>query len=230
MKLYCIPFSGGNAYSYLAFKKQLVANIRFVTLELPGHGTRISEPLLHTIDEMTDDLLRQIELNQHDDYVLFGHSLGALLAFLMCRKISKAGKPLPSMLFVSGQSAPSLIKPDERYLLPDKQFVEVLREMEGTPNELLSEKQFLDFFLPVIKADFQALANFRYHPENPLEVPIVVLAGKQEKFRFEEVERWQVETTNKTEFYWFEGGHFFINDHATEICRLVEEKCSFIKT
>ena len=96
MKLFGIPFSGGNAYSYQALKNQLSANIRFIGLELPGHGTRVAEPLLYTIEEMTDDLLQQIDLNQEDDYAFFGHSLGALLAFLMCRKISNAGKPLPS--------------------------------------------------------------------------------------------------------------------------------------
>lgn len=230
MKLFGIPFSGGNAFSYQALRNQLSANIRFISLELPGHGTRVAEPLLYTIEEMTDDLLQQIDLNQDDDYAFFGHSLGALLAFLMCRKITIAGKRLPFFLFVSGQSAPSLIRPDERYHLPDKQFVEILREMEGTPGELLSEKGFLDFYLPITKADFQAIANFRYHHDKPIRVPQVVLLGKQEKIRFEDVVHWQDETTNGTEFYWFEGGHFFINDNAKEICRLVKEKCLYIKT
>jgi surfactin synthase thioesterase subunit len=230
MQLFAIPFSGGNAYSYFALKKQLPANIRFTGLELPGHGNRIAEPLLYSIGEMTDDLFQQIGFNLDNDYALFGHSLGALLAFLLCRKIISAGKPLPSVLFVSGQTAPSCIKSDERHLLPDQQFVEVLREMEGTPGELLSEKGFLDFYLPIIKADFQAIANYRYQHESPVQVPIVVLLGKQEKIVFEDAARWQDETTHETEFYWFDGGHFFINDHAKEICRLVEEKCLFIKT
>jgi len=230
MKLFGIPFSGGNACSYPALKKQLPANIRFISLELPGHGTRIAEPLLYSIEEMTDDLLQQIDLNQDDEYALFGHSLGALLVFIMCRKITTAGKPLPSIILVSGQTAPSRIKPEQRHLLPDQQFVEVLREMEGTPGELLSEKGFLDFYLPIIKADFQAIANYRYQHENPIHVPIVVLLGRQEKILFEDAARWQDETTYETEFYWFEGGHFFINDHAKEICRLIEEKCLFIKT
>jgi surfactin synthase thioesterase subunit len=224
MKLFCIPFSGGNAYSYMALKKQLPDCIRCLNLELPGHGTRIAEPLVYSIEEMTDYLLRQIEADLDDEYALFGHSLGALLAFMLCRKLTETGKPLPNMLFVSGQTAPSVLKPDNRVLLSDDKFIEVLREMEGTPAELLSERSFLDFFLPIIKADFIAIANFRYQKKYPLQVPLVVLLGKQENIKTVDVFRWKEETIKETEFYWFEGGHFFIYENVKEICRLIEKK------
>ncbi|MDX9882073.1 MAG: alpha/beta fold hydrolase [Prolixibacteraceae bacterium] len=230
MNLFCIPFSGGNAYSYSAFQKQLPGNIRFFNLELPGHGTRITEPLLYSIDEMTEDLFRQIEPELNGEYALFGHSLGALLAFTLTREIRSLGKPLPSLLFVSGQTAPSSVKPDNRYLLPDDQFIEILREMEGTPEELLAEKEFLDFYLPIVKADFQAIANYRYRYEPPLEVPVVVLLGRQEKVSADDAGRWQEETIKETEVFWFEGGHFFIYERTPEICKLIRERClSFVK-
>jgi external thioesterase TEII len=231
MNLFCIPFSGGNAYSYLAFKSWLPSGILLFNLELPGHGSRIAEPLLYSIEEMTEDLFRQLSLHPDDEYMLFGHSLGALLAFMLCRKIAQSGKPLPSLLFVSGQKAPSQIEQEVRHFLPDDQFVEVLREMEGTPEELLAEKSFLDYYLPIVKADFQSIANYRYQAEAPIEVPIVVLTGLQEKISPEEAQRWQDETTKGAEFFWFEGGHFFIRQHAQEVCRLIGEKCrSVVKT
>lgn len=225
MNLFCIPYSGGNGYSYLAFKKQLPSGIRLINLELPGHGTRINEPLCYSVEEMTDHLLQQMENSTGEEYALFGHSLGALLAFLLVRKISTLGKSLPMLLIVSGQTAPSQIKPDDRYLLPDDQFIEVLREMAGTPDELLAEKGFLDFFLPIVKADFQAIAHYRYKKDQVLEVPILVLLGRQEHIRIDDAVRWHEETTRETGFYWFEGGHFFITEHVHEVCRLIGEKC-----
>jgi external thioesterase TEII len=224
MNLFCIPFSGGNAYSYTALKKQLPASIRCFSLELPGHGTRIAEPLLYSVDEMTEDLLRQIDGNLDSEFALFGHSLGALLAFMLCRKLTEAGKPLPILLIVSGQTAPSLLKTDKHYLLPDDKFVEVLKDLDGTPGELLSEKSFLDFFIPIVKADFRAISNYRYQIKKPLNVPLIVLVGKQEKIKTEDVLRWKEETISETEFYWFEGGHFFIYDNVKKICLLIDEK------
>jgi surfactin synthase thioesterase subunit len=224
MNLFCVPFSGGNAFSYTALKNQLHSGIRCFSLELPGHGTRITEPLLYSIEEMTEDLFRGIEAELDDEYALFGHSLGALLAFTLCRKIAETRKRLPNMLIVSGQTAPSVLKADKHYLLPDHKFVEVLREMDGTPGELLSEKSFLDFFIPIIKADFQAISHYRYQKKQPLNVPLLVLVGKQEKIKTEDVLRWQEESTKKTEFFWFEGGHFFINKSIMEISRLLEAK------
>ena len=225
MNLFCIPFSGGNAYSYAAFKKHLPGDIGFFNLELPGRGMRITEPLLYTIEAMSDDLFRQVEPKLAGEYALFGHSLGALLAFTLSRKIAKAGKKLPSRLFVSGQTAPSLIEADERYLLPDDQFVEVLRDMQGTPEELLREKSFLSFFLPIVKADFQAIAGYRYQPDVSLDVPVTVLVGTQEKISREAAGCWQKETTRELEIFWFEGGHFFIQEQTAEVCRLIGEKC-----
>ena len=108
VKLFCIPFSGGNAYSYYGFRKYLPEHIELCNLELPGRGKRISEPLLHSVKETTEDLFRQIKHKINGRYLIYGHSLGALLAYTLCRHIRDVGEKLPEALFVSGQRAPSL--------------------------------------------------------------------------------------------------------------------------
>jgi surfactin synthase thioesterase subunit len=227
MKLLCIPFSGGNAYSYSSFRKFLPDSITLCPLELPGRGTRIAEPLLYDIDAMTEYLFRQVEHQIDGPYVLFGHSLGALLAFTLCRTLVKKEANLPLALFLSGQTAASLIKNDERYLLPDKQFIDVIRQMEGTPEELFAEKGFVDFFMPIVRADFQAVAKFQYHHYMvPLKLPITVLLGSREAITDEEAMEWQSETEGEVTLFRFEGGHFFINDKAKEVCGLIAERCN----
>lgn len=228
MHLFFIPFSGGNSYSYMFFKKYLLGHIRIFNLELPGHGLRVAEPLLHSIEEMTDDLFRQIQPNINDEYAIFGHSLGALLAFTLCQKILKSGEKSPKRLFISGQTAPSLIEADDRYLMPNEQFIEVIREMKGTPEELLCEQSFLDFFLPIIRADFMAIANYKYEPDITIDVPITVLIGIKENISAKDAALWQKETIKEVEVKWFEGGHFFIHEKTDEICRLIKDRCFLI--
>jgi surfactin synthase thioesterase subunit len=225
IKLFCIPFSGGNAYSYSEFKKYLPANIEFHNLELPGRGKRILEPLLYTIDAMTEDLFKQIENNIDESYVIFGHSLGALLGISLCRYIAGKGLKLPLMLFLSGQTAPSLIKPDKKHILPDDQFVDMLREMEGTPEELLADKSFLQFFLPIVRADFQSISDYYYTSRSfPLNVPITIMLGNEEKISDDDAAKWQLETDNLVTVHHFEGGHFFITEQTEKICKLIIEK------
>lgn len=86
MKLFCIPFSGGNTYSYSEFKKYLPEEVEFINLELPGRGKRIAEDLLTNIDDMTEDLFRIIEPEIKGNYTLFGHSLGTLLCFYIVQE------------------------------------------------------------------------------------------------------------------------------------------------
>ncbi len=227
MQLFCIPFSGGNAYSYAEFKKYLPDHIELCNLELPGRGTRIREPLLTDIDTMTEDLFRQMEDHIQGDYAIFGHSLGALLTITLSRMIQEKGMNPPSHLFLSGQSTKDFNNPNARYLLPDDQFIQMLRNMEGTPEELLTDESFVNFFLPIIRADFQSIETYKNIPAPfKLKMPITVLLGKEEPVTDEEAALWQMETDNTFSIHRFEGGHFFIYNQTAEICRFIAEKCS----
>lgn len=222
IKLICIPFSGGNCYSYAAFKNYLPNHIELFTLELPGHGKRIGEKLLSGIEEMTEDLFCQSEHLLDGPYIIFGHSLGALLAITLGRTIRQRKRRLPAGIFVSGQIAPSRIQPDDRYLYSDEKFIQLLREMEGTPAELLDDRSFIYFYLPIIRKDFEAVA--RYEPEtasDPFDLPITVLVGDRENLPENDVACWQSESTVPINIHRFPGNHFFIFKHVKEICQLI---------
>ncbi|MFH0733025.1 MAG: thioesterase domain-containing protein [bacterium] len=225
IKLFCVPFSGGNAYSFAGFRKYLPDNIELCNLELPGRGKRICEPLLYTIEEMTEDLYNLIKNNIDGNYAIFGHSLGSLLGYTLAKHITDKGENLPLMLFLSGNNAPSLIKRDDRYKLTDNEFINMLREMEGTPEELLADKSFIEFFLPVIKADFQSIANYTYTaPNDFLNIPITVMYGSEEDIDESEFDFWQLETNKAISMNCFYGGHFYIFDQTEKICNLIVEK------
>ena len=103
----------------------------------------------------------------------------------------------------------------------------MLREMEGTPEELLTDKSFLQFFLPVIKADFQSIASYTYTPKTfPMNAPIEALLGSEENISDKDASMWQEETDNAVSIHRFPGGHFFIFNHTEQICDLITKKIS----
>ncbi len=219
-RLICFPFSGGGATSYRGLGSSF-DDIVVSTVELPGRGRRIAEPLLDACDPIVDDLLRQVRPLLHEPYALFGHSMGALLAYLVAQRVRREGLPLPLSLVVSGGQAPSRIASRGWHLLPRSEFRGVLSELGGCPPAILAEPELMDLYEPVLRADFTAMATYRHVPAPPFDFPITSLIGTEDHVSEEEAGDWQRETTQPLQLRCLPGDHFFILRHWAEIRRVV---------
>jgi surfactin synthase thioesterase subunit len=223
--LICFPFSGASAYSYVPFKKFLPPGIDLIPLELPGRGKRLKEPLLKNIESMVDDLFRQLRPFLQKPFSFYGHSMGTVLSYRMVHRLRQQGLPQPDYLFMSGRYGPS-VKEDEphNHSLPPAEFKKKLKEMGGTPDELMQDEQLLDFFEPILRADFQGLDEYVYQETEPLDIPIVVMLGDEEKITSDQAMAWQCESSRPIEVKWFKGKHFFIFDFPGEIVQVMVKK------
>ena len=221
--VYCLPFAGGNTLSYRSFQNYLSEPLRLCPIELPGRGRRITEPLLTDLEAMAQDILQQIadEL-PGKKYALYGHSMGALLAYLLTKHILFAGLPAPAHLFCSGRQAPSVShKRTSTYQLPKQRFFLTIKELGGFSEELLANAEFMDFVEPILRADFQAVETYKHQPVPPLNIPITLLAGEEDqKTPYENLLPWQEETNYPINIEEFSGGHFFLFDHIPQITEL----------
>lgn len=223
IRLISIPFAGGSFYTYRNLIPHLSDSIKMVAVDFPGRGGRFSEPLVTHADDLTEDVYRQVFEHFSEPYAVYGHSLGALIGFLMVRRIASAGMPLPLHLFVGGMKGPSRKRGTQtRHLLPDGEFIDMLKEFNGTPEELLANPEMLDLFLPVLRADFQINDTYTYQTAGKIDVPMTVFWGSKDKNVSEETVRaWQNETTGDFSMIRFEGDHFFLFDHFETIGRLI---------
>lgn len=231
INVYCLPFAGGSCYAYRDFERYLPDFINLIMLDLPGHGKRMTEPLLSNLHDMADDVFAQIQHQLHQPYAIYGHSMGATLAYLTTRKIMHEKLPQPLHLFVTGRQGPSIdSKEKNAYLLPKEEFILRLKEYRGIPQEILAETELLDFFEPIIRADFKAIGTFSYHSQAetpnrngspPLNIPITVIIGLNDTTSYSEALTWQNETSQKIVIRQLPGGHFFIFDHTPEICHII---------
>ena len=228
INVFCFPFAGGNKYSYRSFQQHAASELNIIPLEYAGRGSRSTVPLMSDIHEMAFDTYHQIkQMIREEDYVIYGHSMGAIVAF-ECLHLAIAEKQrLPLHFFASGAIGPSSKSRQTRnwYQLPRDQFIAKLKELEGCPEEIFSHPELLDFIEPIIRSDFRAMETYQYIKRPLLELPLTVITGTEEKMSEEELLLWTDETSYEVEFKKMKGKHFFIfGDLKNNIPQLITHK------
>lgn len=174
------------------------------------------EPLLTRIDEVVGALGPVLASALEMPFALFGHSMGAVLAYETARYLRRKRLPLPCQLFVAGHRAPHLLQEE---VVPegasDEKLIEYLHTLGGTPPEVLTTPELLELLLPTLRADVDMCAAYRWRSEPPLSCPITVCAGAEDEEGQEPYARaWQEHTTRKLQVVTFPGGHFFVHTAA----------------
>lgn len=225
MHLFCIPFAGGNAWAYRALERFVSPEITVDGLELPGRGRRSAEPLRDSLDELANDVFNQIRARAVTGrYAIFGHSMGALLAYLAAHRLRRAGLPRPEALFLSGSSAPASRPVRQRHLLPSPEFAAMLRELGGCPPQVLKDAGLFEFFEPILRADFKAVEAWQRPEAPPLDLPFVVMVGDGDEVGAAEAAGWAAETTAPCRVLEFSGDHFFILRHWEAIGSTIQRQ------
>ncbi|MBK8552367.1 MAG: thioesterase [Ignavibacteria bacterium] len=232
VNIFCLPYAGGNKYSYREFSENAPASLNLITLDYPGRVPRIKEPLISNIDEMVEDLYRQIKgKTDHKDYAIYGHSMGGLISYLLTRKLIENKHKAPLHLFITGTTGPSAISRGERkrHLMAKPEFLQEMKDLDGLPEEILQSEELLSFFEPILRADFRVCENYVHRESDPIDIPITVITGTEEDMETEDVYLWQKETSTDVDFIQMPGKHFFIFKFPSEVLEIISNKL-FIKT
>jgi surfactin synthase thioesterase subunit len=217
--LFCLPFAGGNQYSFRELKNSLPGHIDLVPLDYPGRGSRMREALINSIEGMTGDMYRQLDGRLDGPYAIYGHSMGAAIGYELTHRIRENGLPMPLHLFVSGRNAPSSERRREVISnLPPAAFRAKIKELGGSPDEVLSNEALMELFEPILRNDFHAHENYVYNPQREkLNLPLSAMYGDREDLLDEDVEAWKEETSGAFSLTKYSGDHFFIFSHWKEI-------------
>lgn len=221
-KVFCLPYAGASASIYRKWQSAVHPMVEWVPIELAGRGSRLNEAPYEIFQDCVDEIYEQIMrhgLNM--PYALLGHSMGACLAFEVTQKLVRQSQRLPTHLFLSGRRSPQSARPGKKmHLLPENEFIGELRLLGGTPEELFADRNIMALFLPIIRADYQMLSTYLFQPPTPLiNVAFTILNGKSDDLYPEEISGWQAFSTQQCEYRFFDGGHFFIEQHYKEIGR-----------
>ncbi|UQW99655.1 alpha/beta fold hydrolase [Streptomyces sp. RerS4] len=221
VRVYCLPHAGGSAGSYLAWSRSHeVPGLKFVPVELPGRGTRLSEPLLDSMDEVVDGFLTVLaERPEQERFLLLGHSMGAQIAFETTRRLAQAGRPLPRVVVVSGCRPPGAPVALPLHDRSDEELLRGLVELGGTPAEILEHRELLAMLLPVMRADLGLLARYMTDIRpTVLPCPMVALGGADDRLAGPEwITGWRAMTAGGFRHRVLPGDHFFLHARPAEV-------------
>jgi medium-chain acyl-[acyl-carrier-protein] hydrolase len=222
-RLYCFPFAGGTA---TVFRDWRAPGVEICPILLPGREKRIREAAAEDLESLAGTVAQLIPSDL--PFGLFGHSMGAVLAFEVARELIRLGRPRPEQLFVSASPAPQLLPiPGKiiRHLLPDEKLVNELRKLRGTPPEILNDPSMMQMLLPMLRADFKAVETYVYRQGEPLDCPITAFGGMfdQEVSR-DELVQWKAQTRGDFRFRMFTGDHFFVNERKGAILEEIQRE------
>jgi surfactin synthase thioesterase subunit len=219
MRLYCFCYAGGNATSFMPWQAALDSSIEICAIQLPGRGARLGEKPYRSLSALVADLAEVIALDDAIPFAFFGHSLGGLIAFETARYCQWHSRPMPQHLFVSGCAAPQYRSPSRHlHTLSNHELIQALQKYNGTPIEVLANRELMDIVLPAIRADFALAEDYTYILGPLLPTPITVLTGKlDDHVSLAQAEGWRRETLGECRVELFEGDHFFINGEMREV-------------
>lgn len=225
LRLFCIPYAGGTAAAFFKWKTLLDKRIELIPIELSGKGSRFQEPLYNTVEEAADDIYIKIkEQISNGPYVLFGHSLGALLSYVLAIRIREENMNMPKHIFFSGMGSPFMERKNKNKhaRLNDKDFIKSVIKLGGTPPGFFDEPDLCKMFLPLLRNDFRlAMTDFADQKPVPFNCNISVLLGKNENISNKAARAWQDCTNKLFRLHYFKGGHFFINEDLEEMIKII---------
>ena len=225
-RLFCFPYAGGNAQIFRTWADLLPPSVELIAIQAPGKGSRMLEPPCTSVEQLIDQLLTDMQPLLHEKpFSLFGHSNGALVAFELSCVLQERRLPGPQHLFLSASPAPWTRRFERPYsAMDDDEFRGVLQELNGTPPEVLQNRELLDLVLPGLRADFSLAEGYAYSRPYKLSVPTSIYYGEHDEIEEFQIRSWQEQIAPRARFERIPGGHFFIHSHQELLAGLISKQ------
>jgi medium-chain acyl-[acyl-carrier-protein] hydrolase len=224
-QLLCFAHAGGGPSFFRPWCTALGPEIAVRRVLLPGRDWRIEEQAFRHITELVGPLCAALEPYLDQPYALFGHSLGAVVAYEVARRFSGPSRPGPTCLIVSGRRAPGLATGRRRVSsLPDDEFLTEVGRLNGIPPGVLSEPELLEMLLPALRADYELAESYQPLPGGRLDCPVAAyMSTADPEIDYGGVLGWRATTTDQFTVRVFSGDHFYLKGGRPDVLNAVRE-------
>lgn len=221
-----LPHAGGSASYFHPLSAALADRCEAVCVQYPGRQDRRREPLIDSIPEIANQLVPVLEGLGSRPLILFGHSMGASVAFELARAL--AGEPdsgeqvRVAGLIVSARGAPSIVRNFGIHRLDDDGLVAEVRALAGTSAEVLVDDELIRMVLPAIRNDYRAAERYVWGGGPPIAVAIVGMTGQRDpRVRPEDLDGWAEHTDGGFDLTVLPGGHFYLTEQVERTASVI---------
>ncbi|SFW72917.1 thioesterase II family protein [Amycolatopsis australiensis] len=219
VRVLCLPPAGGSARPYRRWAGLLPGHVGVVAVELPGHGDRLTETPIDDLPTLIQGMLPEVRTLLDRPLVVFGHSMGALVAAELCRALLVEREWRPLLLVAAGCMSPDRPSvPDYVTRMTDEGILDFLTKVGGTPPDILANDEYLGMIRPVVRADLEAIAHRDVDASPRLGCAVRAYLGADDpRVDAEQAAGWAIESDGDFGMCTFPGGHFFVQDHVETV-------------
>jgi surfactin synthase thioesterase subunit len=222
--LVCLPFAGAGASFFRPWAALTGEAIEIVAPQLPGRDRRIDDQPHRDVPAAIEEVLPGLSahLDPRRSLVLFGHSLGAVLAYELAYRLTSRSDDVAGLV-VSGSPGPWTPRERRATGLPDEEFLLRVREFAGYSHEALADREMRQLILPTLRADVEMHESYLPRDDAPLPVPIISLRGREDHLvSSEQAGQWATATSKDFTLVEVPGGHMYLTGGAEPVLRHVE--------
>lgn len=221
-RLLCFHHAGGSAAMYRQWRPLLPLSIELVAVQLAGRADRFSEPIHERMTTLVDDLGEVLKPLLDRPFACFGISMGSRVAWALAHTLRARSMPLPVRLYLACDPAPATDDGTWPWQNRTDGLEGYMREMGGTPPEVLDQPELLQALLPTLRGDLTVLETHDFHPAVPLDVPIHAFAAVDDPLATpERTDLWRTETTAAFTLHRVPGGHFLTAEAEDQVIRTI---------
>lgn len=230
LRLFCFPYAGGGISTFRLWPTKLTKEVEVCPIMLPGRESRITEQPYKQLQLLVEDLTQALLPQLTKPFVFFGHSMGSLVSFEVARELRNRHNISPERMFVSARRAPQIPNSEPPiHHLNESEFIEELKRLNGTPEEVFEDTELIELFLPILRADFTAIETYVYTSQPHLSCPITAIGGLQDfEVSTEDLRAWQEQTSSGFLLQTFEGDHFFIDLSQAHLLDFLNQELEMI--
>jgi surfactin synthase thioesterase subunit len=219
LRLYCFHHAGGSPSMYRDWSSRLSRDVEVVPVLLPGRGLRLREEPYTSMAPLVDDVLAAITPTLDRPFALFGHSMGALVAFEIAHALRRTGAIEPSHVFVSACAPPHrhAAVDRRRHDLDERRLIDLVRHLNEGGDSILDDTGIIRRRLPLLRADLAVCETYEWDERAPLDCPLTVYGAVNDPIvPVPELDEWRAYTAASFLRRIFAGGHFYLMERARD--------------
>jgi pyochelin biosynthetic protein PchC len=218
LRMVCLPHAGGSARFFRDWADDLPDDVELLAVQYPGREDRLEDDQAGDLCRLADRIVAALEPALDRPIALFGHSLGAAIAYEMARRIEQRDSGADLTLIVSGRPGPRRERGGVQHLLDDDGLCTELIRLGGTNALVFEHPELLRLVLPAVREDYRLSETYRPNVEILLSCPVVACRGADDpEVTAAESHAWHEVTRGEFTSWVYRGSHFFLVDRHAEL-------------